>query len=407
MNQPAVPIPELGNHSLGTHKLPVEHYVSPEFYEREKAQIFRRCWLLAGRAEDLRAPGDYFVFEVTPVEASVIIIRGKDGEIRAFYNACTHRGARLLNRASGCAKVMTCDFHGWVFDPAGKLVDVPGSDLFADDFDRSREGLREVALDTWGGFVFINLDPKPQWTLREYMLPLNDAFDAYLGGQPWRWSFGWKASFRANWKLPVDAQIEGYHADQTHRKTIAGAVAGRGAPAFLHPGSVGVPCGVGAYFVPTEHGLQTQVNLISAKYGAASIYTQPEQRFAAQNTGGAIKDDHPLWIFDNYLWFPNIVIFVQKGQLIVQRTLPVSVDETHWEVDFYHTVEAQNFGQQFNFEQGRIQIRDVLSEDLYTAEGIHANFKAGALTHVNLNLQEVPIRAFYNQLMAMCGEGGR
>lgn len=406
MNQPAVPIPELGNHTLGTGKLPVDHYVSPEFYEREKEQIFRRCWLLAGRADDLREPGDYFVFNVTPVGASVIVVRGKDGALRAFYNACTHRGARLLDDARGCTRAITCGFHGWVFDPAGKLVDVPGEHLFA-ALDRSQEGLRPVALDTWGGFVFINLDPTPQWTLREYMLPLDDAFDAYLGGQPWQWSFGWKASFKCNWKLLVDAQIEGYHADQTHRKTIAGAISSTGAPAFLHPGSVGVPCGVGAYYVPTDHGIQTAINLISAKYGATSVYTQPEQRFAAQNTGGAIKDDHPLWIFDNYLYFPNIVIFVQKGQLIVQRTLPASADEAHWEVDFYHTVGAENFGQQFNFEQGRIQIRDVLSEDLYTAEGIHANFKSGAIREVNLNLQEVPIRAFYDQLMAMTAEGGK
>lgn len=406
MNQPTAQIPELGNHSLGTGKLPVSHYISPEFYEREKQEIFRRCWLLAGRCDDVRETGDYFVFNVTPVDASIIVIRGKDGQLRAFYNACTHRGARLLNNAQGCARVMACDFHGWVFDPSGALVDVPGENLFA-HLDRSQEGLRPVALDTWGGFVFINLDPQPQWTLREYMQPLGEAFDAYLGGQPWRWSFGWKASFKCNWKLLVDAQIEGYHADQTHRKTIAGAVAGAGAPAFLHPGSVGVPCGVGAYFVPTSYGVQTEVNLISARYGATSIYTKPEQRFAAQNTGGAIKDEHPLWIFDNYLYFPNIVIFVQKGQLIVQRTLPVSVDETQWEVDFYHTNGAEDFGQEFNAEQGRIQIRDVLSEDLYTAEGIHANFKAGAIKEINLNLQEVPIRAFYNQLLAMTGGDGK
>ena len=143
---------------------------------------------------------------------------------------------------------------------------------------------------------------------------------------------------------------------------------------------------------------------ISAKYGATSVYTKPEKTFQAENTGGAIKDDHPLWIFDNYLFFPNIVIFIQKGQVIVQRTLPVSVDETHWEVDFYHTAGAENFGQAFNFEQGRIQIRDVLSEDLFTAQGIHSNFKAGAIESINVNSQEMPIRAFYNQIMALVGE---
>jgi hypothetical protein len=99
-------------------------------------------------------------------------------------------------------------------------------------------------------------------------------------------------------------------------------------------------------------------------------------------------------------------MFVQKGQILLQRTLPISADECAWEVDFFHTERAENFGQAFNFEQGRIQIRDVLSEDLYTAEGIHANFKGGAIKEIQLNKQEVPIRAYYRRLLqAVEGKG--
>lgn len=402
-----VALPELGSHALGTGTLPVDHYVSPEFFELEKEYIFRKSWLLAGRDTDLKAAGDYLTYTIDALSVSVIVVRGKDQKIRAFYNACTHRGARLVSPPCGKARALVCGFHGWVFDFEGALTNVPDEYLFG-DLDRTKANLRPVSVDVWGGFVFINLDPKPQWTLREYLAPLGEAFDRYLGNPAWNWTFGWKARFDANWKLLVDAQIEGYHVDMTHRKTIAGAIPASTCPAYIFPGSIGVPAGVAAYR-PAEanSGKQTEVTLLSAKYGATSLYTKSEREFVSEGGEGVLKDSHPLWIFDNFLVFPNIVMFVQKGQILLQRTTPINENECLWEVDFFHTEGAANFGNLFNFEQGRIQIRDVLSEDLYTAEGIHANFRGGAIDKINLNMQEVPIRAFYNRLVEMIEAGQR
>lgn len=397
-------LPELGTHALGTGTIPVEHYVSPEFFEQEKQKVFRKSWLLAGRVTDVKAAGEYVTFNIDALDTSILIVRGKDMKLRAFYNACAHRGARLAGKACGKARALVCGFHGWAFDFEGKLIAVPDEALF-DQLDKSKAGLRAVSVDDWGGFIFINLDSKPAVTLREYLVPLDDKFDRYLANPDWSWSFGWRARFKANWKLLVDAQIEGYHVDMTHRKTIAGAIPAACAPAYIFPESLGVPCGVSAYRPATMNaGTQTMVAQLSAKFGATSLYTKPEQDFVASDGEGVLKDHHPLWIFDNYLVFPNIVIFVQKGQILLQRTVPVSADECMWEVDFFHTVKADNFGQLFNFEQGRIQIRDVLSEDLYTAEGIHSNFKAGAIDEMHINKQEVPIRAFYQALCRATGE---
>lgn len=393
-------LPEIGSHALGTGKLPVEQYVSQEFFELEKEHIFRKSWLLVGRESDVKVPGDYQNFMVDTLGVSVVITRGKDQKLRAFYNACTHRGARLVNAPTGNVRALVCSFHGWSFNLEGDLISVPDAVLFA-DLDQKQEHLKSIHLDVWGGFIFINLAKKPEWTLREYLKPLDDKFDRYLGNKDWSWSFGWRAKFKANWKLIVDAQIEGYHVDMTHRKTIAGAIPGSGTAAYYFPESIGVPCGVGAYRPEdASRGMQTPMNLLSAKYGATSIYTKPERQFVAEGGEGVLKDDHPLWIFDNYLIFPNIVMFVQKGQILIQRTLPISADECIWEVDFYHTERPTSFGHIFNMEQGVIQIRDVLSEDLYTAEGIHANFKCGAITHVNLSKQEVTLRAYYNRLLS-------
>ena len=82
-------LPEIGSHALGTGKLPVEQYVSQEFFELEKEHIFRKSWLLVGRESDFKAPGDYQNFMVDTVGVAVVITRSKDQKLRAFYNACT------------------------------------------------------------------------------------------------------------------------------------------------------------------------------------------------------------------------------------------------------------------------------------------------------------------------------
>jgi len=398
-------IPPLGSHELGTEAIPSDHYSSDEFFELEKKHIFKKTWLMAGRESDLVKHGDYFTFYIDALEVSIIITKDKNNKINAFYNACTHRGAYVATESCGHAKFMTCDFHGWVFDSEGTLADVPSEELFG-ELDKSKLGLKPVTVDVWGGFVFINLDPKPEVSLEDYLAPLNKSFDKYLGNKDWSWSYGWRAEFNANWKLLVDAQIEGYHVDQTHRNTIAGAIPGTNAPAEVFPDSIGVPAKISAYRPDKMLGVQTDVALLSAKHGATSLYTKSENEFTADDGEGVLNEDHPLWIFDAYLIFPNIVLFIQKGQILVQRTLPVSADKCFWEVDFFHTGEIEDFGQAFNSEQGRIQIRDVLTEDLYTAEGIQKNFNAGVIKEVYINRQEISIRAYYHRLMsAVKGEG--
>ena len=101
---------------LGTGPVPIAPYTSPEYYEREQALIFRKVWLNVARVEQIPRPGDYLVKELEVCNTSILIVRGKDGIIRAFHNMCTHRGNKLAPDASGnCAGLFTCKFHGWAF----------------------------------------------------------------------------------------------------------------------------------------------------------------------------------------------------------------------------------------------------------------------------------------------------
>jgi phenylpropionate dioxygenase-like ring-hydroxylating dioxygenase large terminal subunit len=107
---------------LGTGPVPIEPYISRAYFEREKALIFRKVWLNVGRVEQIPKPGDYLVKELAVCNTSVLIVRGKDGVVRAFHNMCTHRGNKLAPEASGnCAGLFTCKFHGWAFGLDGSL----------------------------------------------------------------------------------------------------------------------------------------------------------------------------------------------------------------------------------------------------------------------------------------------
>lgn len=121
-----------GPRDLGQQKVSAERYVSQAYYEREKEAVWRNSWLLLGRAADIPKAGDYFTFNLRVVHALIIVVRGNDGQIRAFYNCCQHRGAPLVYYQKGSCRSLTCSFHGWAYTLDGELVDVPFSHWFAE-----------------------------------------------------------------------------------------------------------------------------------------------------------------------------------------------------------------------------------------------------------------------------------
>ncbi len=152
----------------GDAPIPVEPYLSQDYYDKEIEKIFRRDWLVVGREEEIAKPGDYKVKRLDFARTSVILIRGKDGKIGAFHNVCRHRGNKVVTETGGeetfgssKAAVVTCRFHGWVYNAKGELVDVPQEEKFPACFDRAENGLIPIHVDTWAGFIFINLAETP------------------------------------------------------------------------------------------------------------------------------------------------------------------------------------------------------------------------------------------------------
>ena len=131
--------------------LPAWTYRSASFYGAEQEAIWRREWLLAGHVGDLRRPGDYLTASVAG--EPLLVIRGQDGELRAFSNVCRHRAARVADRAGNCGKALRCPYHGWTYGLDGRLMGVPErSGLRAST--RTRTACGRSAAGSSSGFVF-------------------------------------------------------------------------------------------------------------------------------------------------------------------------------------------------------------------------------------------------------------
>jgi phenylpropionate dioxygenase-like ring-hydroxylating dioxygenase large terminal subunit len=195
--------------------IPKERYTSAEFARREWAQMWTKVWLLAGRASDIPAPGDYFTFEIG-IE-SILVIRQRGGTIGARFNVCMHRGNRLREPGRGHAERFACLFHGWEYEIDGRLVKVLDPECFPQGVDRDRMSLRPVRCETWAGFVFVCLDPSAE-PLHEYLGIVPTHLDPYRL-ERWKVAFDCTIEIDCNWKTSVDAFNEAYHLSATHAWT--------------------------------------------------------------------------------------------------------------------------------------------------------------------------------------------
>src|SRR3954451_141571 len=153
---------------LGTGPVPIEPYISQEYFNLERERIFRKVWLNVGREEEIPQPGNYLVKDLPVCGASILLVRGKDGRLRAFHNVCSHRSNKLVWDQGGSCQMFACKFHGWTYGLNGQLTFVPDEESFF-DLRKGELGLTPVAADTWEGFIFVNLDPQPRESLKDYL----------------------------------------------------------------------------------------------------------------------------------------------------------------------------------------------------------------------------------------------
>ena len=214
------PVPEyleLSWQDLGNENIPIERYISPEWAKLEVEKVWRRVWQMACREEDIPNPGDHIIYQI--VNDSFLITRTRDGSIKALQNACLHRG-RLLRTRDGRVPEFRCPFHGLTWDLDGALKDLPSEWDFA-HLDKTKMCLPEAKVGTWGGYVFINMDPGCA-SLEEHLEILPEHFK--IAAYERRVKTAHVAQISpCNWKVAQEAFMEAWHLTQTHPQSAPSA----------------------------------------------------------------------------------------------------------------------------------------------------------------------------------------
>ena len=329
--------------------LPIARYTDPGFHELELSRVFKRAWLFVGHSSLLPEPGSYLVPDI-PV-APVVVVRGRDQRIRAFLNACRHRGAPVVRDVSGCAKHLVCQFHSWSYNLDGTLAAVPESRDFV-NLDLRARALVEIPCQSWGEMVFVNLDPDAP-PLAEWLSTIGVVHQDIAAAPGLRRIESMTYFQDCNWKVTVDAFLEDYHVKTVHRDTLAGMLDIRRSLVELYPG------GHTATFIPYRQGAGDRV-----------IWTADLPKMAV----------HELYDTDlqSFSLFPNLLVGSDDASgFFVAQWWPVSVSRTRMDVTWY----GVDWGDGDRPEGWNVKLfgSDILmKEDLVNVEPIQRSLEAAA-----------------------------
>jgi phenylpropionate dioxygenase-like ring-hydroxylating dioxygenase large terminal subunit len=218
---------------LGPSTVPKSRYLDSEYLQIELDRLFTKTWLVACREEEVAAAGSYVVFDIG--DHSLIIVRTRAGDLEALHNSCRHRGSRIVEERGRIGE-LRCPFHAWRWELDGTFKHRLDDASF-EPVEAATLCLPRCSIATWGGFVFISLDPNAE-PLEDYLAPLPERLDGFRLEDM---RYVWHKSFEleGNWKTAIDAFVEAYHTPGTHpqylRPTLTPATAAGIAESELWP----------------------------------------------------------------------------------------------------------------------------------------------------------------------------
>ena len=384
---------------LGTGPVDYTDSIDPAYYEAERAAIFRRTWLNVGRVERLPRTGSYFTRELAVVGTSLVIVKGADGEVRAFHNICRHRGNKLVwndfpgEETAGSCRQFTCKYHAWRYSLDGELTFIQQEGEFF-DLDKRDYGLKKVACAVWEGFIFVNLDP--QESLTEYLGEMAKGIEGYPFHEMTE-VYSYRAEIGSNWKLFIDAFAEFYHAPVLHQKQ---AVKGE-ADKLLSYG-----------FEALYYELNTPHSMISSWGGMAppkdESMVKPIERALRSGLFGpwdrpGIEGLDPLppainpvrhrsWGTDSFEFFPNFtLLFWAPGWYITYHYWPTAVDRHIFEANLYF-VPPKSARERLAQELAAVTFKEYALQDANTLEATQTMVGSRAVTDFPLCDQEILLR---------------
>ena len=340
--------------------LPAGWYTDGGIYALERERIFRRAWQYVGLTEQLASPGDFLTATVGDVP--VVVVKGNDGQIRAFANVCRHRGAIVVREECGHRTSLQCHYHAWTYNLDGTLRAAPGM-KDETDFDIACYRLPVLRCDTWGPFVFVNPDPDSQApSLAHYLGELPDLVTATgLNLTAIRRRVRRTYEIGANWKVVLDNYLECYHCPVAH-------------PGFCD-------------LIDTNDYVITEYEHFSTQHGALKASAVQGKEKNLYDVAGGVRDG-----FYAYLW-PNFTlnIYPGPGNVSLNLFLPLGPERTLaiYDYCFADAVSAED-------EQAFVRFIDqVQEEDVVLCESVQRGLGSGCFDQGRLMLsREKALRHF-------------
>lgn len=288
--------------------IPSLWYFDPELAKLEHSAVFAATWQVVGRSDQAREKGNFLTADIAG--EPIVVVRGEDGQLRAFYNVCRHHAAAVVTESQGCAKQFRCPYHGWTYGIDGALKGMVEFEGVC-DFDRAKNGLVPIRVDTWENSVFVNLD--------QHAAPLKN----FLGAVPALVAplqltkklhyFDRRVyTLHCNWKVYVDNYLDGgYHVPHAH-KSLSSVI---------------------------EYTKYTIEN-----FERACLQSSPLSSDAGSEAGVAATRQGRAF----YLWlYPNFMINAYEGVMDTNLVLPLAVDKCAVIFDYYFSdissaAEARN-----------------------------------------------------------------
>jgi phenylpropionate dioxygenase-like ring-hydroxylating dioxygenase large terminal subunit len=352
-------------------EIPGGRYTRQDFFDLEIEHVFRKSWVMAGHVDELPGPGSYKAFSKL-LGSPILIVRGKDDKIRAFYNTCRHRGAPVVKDEAGRCNVLRCQYHSWAYDFDGRLVQVPDEHDFP-GLDKAARGLLPVRCEVYRGLIFINEDPNAV-SLLEWMGPLAEEW-SWTGLEALRVDYRWSRVINCNWKCALDAFQEVYHINTLHPSTVGSMLDQSAATMGLLPRGHSRMC----------------VRLSNADTDSAPPGGWPEGEMYRRTSVA-----HTLWPAVNVPWR------IGSGRFIMFWPRGVGQCE----------IEVLGVGEDWGAgplpadrQAGNDQFDGILMEDVANLEAIQSSLNSGAFTGMMLNYQERRIYWSHEQIDRAIGSG--
>ena len=276
--------------------IPAPWYFDSRIAELELASVFAGTWQVVGRVDQVRENGQFFTTDLAG--EPVVVSRGDDGVLRAFHNVCRHHAAAVVAESQGCANQFRCPYHGWTYGNDGSLKGMVEFEGVC-NFDRAKNGLVPIRLDTWENFVFVNLDGRAR-ALREFLGVVPDVVAPLELTKKLRFFDRRVYTLNCNWKVYVDNYLDGgYHVPHAHK-------------------------GLSSVIEYTKYTIEN--------FDRASLQSSPLSSDSSSEAGVAATRQGRAF----YLWvYPNFMINAYEGVMDTNLVLPLAVNRCAVVFDYY------------------------------------------------------------------------